>query len=144
MKNQFENYQLVMHNDPADCFKSLAFLKENDISHSLLQYNSTFFAEFVVQLLLGFERVLILLTYSSNNFNVQDLMGQITHFITFHKPDLVLGDFNINALMNSPLLDTMRQYGYSLLGTEPTHIMGGLLGHVYVRNNANFYGKVTL
>ena len=38
----------------------------------------------------------------------------------------------------------MRQCGYTLLGTEPTHIMGGLLDHAYIRNNANFFGKVTL
>ena len=131
-QNQFEKYQLLMHNDPTDCFKSLAFLKENNIADCILQYNSTLFAEFIVQ-------VSILLTYRGNNFNVQDFIGQITHLITFDKPDLVLGDFNINALRDSPLLDTMRQYGYTLLETEPTHIMVGLLDHVYIRNNANFF-----
>ena len=60
MQNQCENDQLVMHNDPNDCFKGLAFLKENDISHSILQYNTTLFAEFIVQLQ-GFEKVSILL-----------------------------------------------------------------------------------
>ena len=25
MQNQFENHKLVMHNDPTDCFKSVAF-----------------------------------------------------------------------------------------------------------------------
>ena len=57
------------------------------------------------------------------------------------QPDLVLVDFNINALRDSPLLDTMRQrqYVYTLLGTELTQIMGGLLGHIYIRNNANFF-----
>ena len=38
----------------------------------------------------------------------------------------------------------MRQYGYILLGIEPTHIMDGLLNHVYIRNNANILGKVRL
>ena len=86
----------------------------------------------------------ILLTNRGNNFNVQDFIGQITYLITFRKPDLVLVNFNINALRDSPFLDTMRQYGYTLLGTEPTHIIGGLLDHDYIRNNANFFGKVTL
>ena len=144
MQNQFENHQLVMHNDPIDRFKSLAFLKENNTSHSILQYNSTLFAEFIVPLLQGFEKVSILLTYRRNNFNVQDFIEQTTHLITFHKPDLVLGDFNINAFRDLPFLDTMRQYGYTLLRTEPTHIMGGLLEHVCIRNNANFFGKVIL
>ena len=146
MENQFENHYLVMHNDHTGCFKSLAFLKENNIWHSILQYNSTLFAEFVLQSVQGFEKVSILLTYRGNNFNVQDFTGQITHLIKFYKPDLVLVDFNINALRDSPLLDTMRQrqYGYTLWGTEPTHIMGGLLDQAYIRNNANFFGKVTL
>ena len=78
------------------------------------------------------EKVSILPTYRGNNFNVQDSIRQITHLITFHKPDIVLGEFNINALRDSPLLDKMRQYGYTLLRTEPTHTMGGLLDHVYI------------
>ena len=83
------------------------------MSHTTLQYSSTLFAEFIVQLLQGFVEVPILLTYRSNNFNVQDFIGQLTHLITFHKPHLVLGDFNINALRDSSLIDTMRQYGYT-------------------------------
>ena len=91
MENPFEKHQLVMYNDSIDCYKSSAFLKEKNISLSILQYDSTLFE-----------------------------------------------DFNINALRDSPFLDTMRQYGYTLLGTEPTNVMGGLLDHVYRRNNANF------
>ena len=129
--------QLIVSNEK-NIFKR-TFLKENNISHSILQYSSTLFAELLVELLQGFEKVSILLTYRSN---VQHFIGQINHLVTFHKPDL--GDFNINALRDSPLLDTMRHYGYTLLETEKTHIMGGLLDHVYIRNNANVFGKVTL
>ena len=71
MQNQFENHQLVMHNHPNDCFKSLAFLKENNILHSILQYNGTSVAEFIVQLLQVFEKVSIFLTYVSNRFNAK-------------------------------------------------------------------------
>ena len=71
MQNQFENHQLVMHNHPNDCFKSLAFLKENNILHSILHYNGTSVAEFIVQLLQVFEKVSIFLTYVSNRFNAK-------------------------------------------------------------------------
>ena len=94
MQNQFENHQVVMHNHPNDRFKSLVFLKENNILPSILEYSSTLF-----------------------------------------------GDLNINALRDLPFLNTMRQYGYTLLGTGPTQIMGGLLDHVYIRNNTNFFGE---
>ena len=129
----------MIHNDPIVCFKSLAFSKENNTSHTILQYNSTILAEFIVQLLEGFEKVSILLVYRSDNFKIQDFIWQLTHLITFHKTYLVLGDFNINALKESPLPDTMRQYGYTLLGTKPKHIIGGLLDHVCIRNNSNFF-----
>ena len=68
-----------MHNGPNDCFKSLAFLKENNILHFILQYNSTLFAEFIAQFLQVFEKVSILRTYRSNNFNNKDFIRQITH-----------------------------------------------------------------
>ena len=54
----------------------------------------------------------------------------MTDLLTFHRPDLVLDGFNINALKDPLFLETIRQYGYTLLGTEPTYIMGGLLNHV--------------
>ena len=126
-------------------FKELSIFKRKQYfhtTHSILQYNSTLFAEFVVQLLQGFEKVSILLTYKSNSFNVEDFKGQITHLIVSHKPYLVLGDFDINALRDSSLLDIMRHYRYTLFGIETTHVMGGLLDHIYIRNKANFYGKM--
>ena len=57
----------------------LALLKENNFSHSILQYRSTLFEEFIVPLLQGLKKVSILLTFGSNNFNVQDFIGQIIH-----------------------------------------------------------------
>ena len=61
MENRFENHQVVMHNDRSDRFKNLAFLKESNVSHSILPYNSILFAEFIVSLLQGFEKVSVLL-----------------------------------------------------------------------------------
>ena len=61
-----------------------------------------------------------------------------------HNLNLVLGNFNINALKDLPLFDTMRQSDYTLLRFEPTHIMGAILNHVYIKNNTIFIGKFTL
>ena len=109
----------------------------------MLPYSGTLSAEFVLPLK-GYEKLSILLTYRSKNIGTQDFIEQMTYLTTLHKPDLVLGDFNINALKDSPLCDTMRQNGYTLLGSEPTHIMGGLLDHVYIKNNSNLFDKLTL
>ena len=91
------------------------------------------FAKFILPFK-AFEKLSVLLTYRSKDIEVQDFVGQIT----LHNPDLVLGDFNINALQDSSLLDTMRQSDYTLLGSEQTHIMGALLDHVYIKNNTIF------
>ena len=37
-----------------------------------MKHTSKLFTEFIVQLLKGFEKVFILLTYKSNNFNFQE------------------------------------------------------------------------
>ena len=87
--------------------------------------------------------IYVLLTYKSKDIGVQDFIGQIVYLITLHNPDLVLADFNINALKNSPLLNTMKQSDYTLLGSGPTYIMGTLLDHVYIKEY-NFFGKLTL
>ena len=82
MQNKFENHQLVMYNDSIDCFKSIAlfffFWKKNNISDSIMWYSTTTLAELIAQFLQGFEKVSILLTYRSNNLNVQDVIGLIT------------------------------------------------------------------
>ena len=36
----------------------------------------------------------------------------------------------------------MRQIDYTLLASEPTHIMGALLVHVYIKNNTIFFWQV--
>ena len=95
------------------------------------------FAEFILPFKAS-EKLSALLTYRSKDIEVRDFIGQITYLITMHNPDLVLGDFNINALKDPPLLDTIRQSDYTLLGSEPTHIMGVLLDHVYIKNNTIF------
>ena len=67
------------------------------------------FAEFILPFK-AFEKLSVLLTYRSKDIEVQDFIGQITYLIKLLNPDLVLGDFNVNALKESPLLDAMRLY----------------------------------
>ena len=148
IQDQFSSHQLVMHNDPVDPFKSLAFFKRININHSATQYSGILFAEFHDPFNRNFEKISVLLLYrsnnSSNNVAVLHFITEINFLITLHKPDLVLGDFNINALANPSLLDTIKHQGYTLLGNEPTHIMGGLLDQVYVKNHVSYFDKINL
>ena len=131
MQNQFDNHQLVMHDDSFDCFKSLVFFLKKAVFH-IPHCNITLFPDFAVLLFQGFENVFILLTYRSNNFNVQDFIGQITHLITLNKID-----FNFNALRDLPLLYTLREYcDTSLTNTYNAWATGPCY--------ANLFGKVSL
>ena len=81
MQNKFETHQLVMYNDSIDCFKSIALFFFFFFKKAIFQIPSCDIApqaELIAQFLQGFEKVSILLTYRSNNLNVQDVIGLIT------------------------------------------------------------------
>ena len=85
-----------------------------------------------------FDKLSVLLTYRSKDMEVQDFIGLITYLISLHNPDIFLGNFNITALKDSSSLE------YTLLESVPTHIMGALVDHVYIKNNNFFFDKLTL
>jgi len=48
--------------------------------------------------------------------------------------DIILGDFNVNALSeNNYFIDYLTDYKQVV--TEPTHISGSLIDHIYVHKN---------
>ena len=57
--------------------------------------------------------------------------------IRSNAPDIILGDFNINALSNESenFLHFMSENSYSQIVSEPTHILGSLLDHVHVSSS---------
>jgi len=62
-------------------------------------------------------------------------LSTVKFFIRSYQIDLVLGDFNINGYDKeacAQLNEIMRDY--ELVLDFPTHIDGGMLDHMYVRN----------
>ena len=51
-----------------------------------------------------------------------------------YKFDIILGDFNIDALESNVNLNQFLT-GYTLVVNEPTHISGSLLDHCYIKND---------
>ena len=75
-----------------------------------------------------------LLLYRKNSFNREDSLYLIQHFLANEPIDIILGDFNVNALNgNNYFADYLTDYKQVV--TEPTHISGSLIDHIYIHDN---------
>ncbi|XP_057310970.1 uncharacterized protein LOC130648873 isoform X1 [Hydractinia symbiolongicarpus] len=128
----FLEHDLFLHNN-TDRFKSLAFLKKQYLQCNILRLQSALYLEFFST---SDHFISLILFYKSNNCHPQRFADYVSNLVELHKPDFVLGDFNSNALCDilPPVLTRMNELNYKLLVTEPTHILGGLIDHVYVNN----------
>ena len=75
--------------------------------------------------------------YRSSNGNTGDLLTKLQEMMTPGKPLLITGDFNIcymNHEKNRLSKGLLDKEGLHQLMTEPTHILGGHIDHVYWRN----------
>ena len=71
--------------------------------------------------------------YRSPNLLPNLFLENLTSWTDEEKPDILLGGFNLDALCYdsyTPL--QQRLENYELLVSEPTHMDGGLLDHVYI------------
>ncbi|XP_057310673.1 uncharacterized protein LOC130648634 [Hydractinia symbiolongicarpus] len=77
----------------------------------------------------------ILLVYKKVSQSINGFLRAITYLIQSHKPDIISGDFNINILEdgNSYFLEQLANLGYTQQITNPTHICGLLLDHLYIK-----------
>ena len=83
------------------------------------------------------EHLRILLVYKSHNLSIQQFREYILHLVNSKNPDILLGDFNINALQTpAPSIVTdLYNENYALVVTKPTHIKGNLIDHIYISNS---------
>ena len=80
----------------------------------------------------------VLLCYRNNEWATRDFYGLINYLSISYNLDIILGDFNVKP--NEELAQNLGNY--SQMVTEPTHLDGSTLDHVYVSNellrNYNF------
>ena len=73
----------------------------------------------------------ILLLYRSPSSSLSIFYNRIETFLSTYKIfNIILDDFNINAVAKTNLQQVMSQY--QLINYEPTHISGSLLDHIYI------------
>ena len=77
--------------------------------------------------------------YRSNDGNIKELLKNISMLIMEEKFVVIGGDFNIN-ITNSPnnyLIKELIKMGFAQIVKKATHIEGGLIDHIYVRQGRN-------
>ena len=73
----------------------------------------------------------LLVLYKKNSLLLTNFCNWLLEFIFYNSVDIILGDFNMNALHeNNSLLHVLSAYNQAV--TKSTHISGSLLDHVYV------------
>ena len=74
--------------------------------------------------------------YRSANGNITDLKKDLTTIIDEDKATIISGDFNIclEKDPNNPISSYLRKKEFKQLVKDPSHIQGGLIDHVYIRD----------
>ena len=73
--------------------------------------------------------------YKSKDGNTRSMIMQLTGLITKNRTTIIGGDFNVCALKNPSNLITeeLRKLKFEQIVKEATHINGGLLDHLYIK-----------
>ena len=77
----------------------------------------------------------LLLLYKPPDYSRNSFREELLELITYDDIDIIVGDFNIDALdpENAYLNEVLSSY--EMVVNEPTHLAGGLLDHVYLKNS---------
>ena len=133
LQMNFQNHDVLLHNN-VDKFKSLALLKNTFIECCVQLFDRILYGELIAESFHDSKQFSILLLYKSNNANLRQFTKYVSQLVHTLKPDIVLGDFNLNAfsLQLCQLSTNLAQMHYILAVNEPTHISGGLIDHIYL------------
>ena len=77
--------------------------------------------------------------YRSQEGNVYQVLKEIKDMIDLDKVTLICGDVNICYISdkNNIFVSALEDLGFKQLVQEATHIEGGLIDHVYIRDSRN-------
>ena len=120
----------ITYNTSPDKFQSLAFCHHSDVfilDHlksqgiSILKIRKSTFLN---------QPLSILLLYRKQSWSVSSFIDALSQLL-YDPIDIILGDFNIDALVMPESLKTVLE-NYELVVKGPTHLSGSQLDHVYV------------
>ena len=134
-------YQIIRKDDEIDKFKSIAVLYNKNSFTCLEQenYNAVLYIKFATTLS-SLNQFSMLVLYRKNDSNIAEFVGYVIYLAITKHVDLILGDFNEDSLLNErPITTSFQSLGFTQIVSEPTHIWGACLDHIYIRNNQNSF-----
>ena len=87
------------------------------------------------------EKISIAVIYKQQNLQNGVFYTTLCNILTEHNIDILMGDFNFDALNDQHNLPISIRDKYKLIVNRPTHLSGGLLDHVYIKDT--FLDKIT-
>lgn len=69
----------------------------------------------------------------SADTGIQEFTEEVIKLLDKSRTQIIVGDMNINLLQSpwNPFTDSLEQIGFQQMVTRPTHVLGGLIDHVY-------------
>ena len=134
-------YQIIRNDDEIDKFKSIAVLYNKNSFTCLEQenYNAVLYIKFAITVS-SLKQFSMLVLYRKINSNIAEFVGYVTYLAITKHVDLILGDFNKDSLLNEiPITKSLKFLGFTQIVSEPTHIRGACLDHIYIRNKQNSF-----
>ena len=79
----------------------------------------------------------VISVYRSKEGLINQILQELSNLIDGDKTTMICGDFNIcyNSDGSNKLVKTLEGLGFKQLVQESTHIKGGLIDHVYLRES---------
>ena len=77
------------------------------------------------------------MSFRSSSHSLVETWESLEFFLRRRKPVLLTGDFNVcfNQNRNNALTKNIEKLGFKQLVTKATHVMGGLIDHVYWKDD---------
>ena len=130
-------YQIIRNDDEIDKLKRIAVLYNKNSFTCLEQdnYNDVLYIKFAT-MLSSVNQFIMLFHYRKINSNIAEFVGYVTYLAITKHVDSILDDFDEDSLLNERLITTsLQSLGFTPIASEPTHIWGACLDHIYIRNN---------
>ena len=136
----------ILHNIcNADKFQSISICASSAIEVLEQQRFTGFFLVSISKPTLTNCPIRLLVLYRKNSSSIQWFLHQLSCYISSGNIHLILGDFNVNALLNNNNIENFLG-NYTQLVHQPTHLEGSALDHIYVRKDflSKFLFKVVV
>ena len=128
----------LFRQDSIDKYSSLALCFRNTVCNEDNEYFSSVNAlKFVTFSLTTQKRKTLLLLYRKQSTNINHYLENLKDILDQHSIDIILGDFNINYLVNNNEVKVLKElmdiYTYTQIVQTPTFLSAGiLLDHIYI------------